>query len=633
MVRLWINNELAEVAKGEVVATTLQVNDVEKPDTFQSSFSNTFELPLTRVNRKILGNVQAVGLGTNLRSKLPCRLEDSGQLIVSNGFLVVNEITNNAAKVTIFDGVADFFTQIGDRALNELDLTSISLNFDLSEVNNNTQNTYSDGYIWALANYGDLDSSTTIDVRYQYPSIFVKYLFEKIAEQFTEYSFVDSGFWQDSFFESLVLPFTNNDDIANGFSAVIANVTRSTPPNSFTNLKMIDYTLESLGDGVFNLSSGEADYTFNTKPLKVRAVITGNLSKSGFGAVDITTKIIGANTATVYATNTITVNSASTYSVAAETDFLFLNEPVFCALSISFSGEAGESFTITNVSFGTPILNLFNDSYLLNRSLPDMTIKDFIKSVLKMFGLVPQIDTYRKTILLKQFEVFSNESPIDYSANIDYSQLITREYQYGDYALSNDFTYLEDNQENPIFANGAFSIDNALLDDSYKWIELEFASSETEVVANDQISLASLKVLDSNLEANNNLKPRIGYIKYFNTATRPNISFTDGSSTTTNVQFSTVNFANPDDSQTLVFNSLRVYHDEFIKMLQGMEKITISLSLNATQYNNLDYFKPIYLNFTYKEVQIIGVYLLAKIEDYVAGQPLKCKLTKLNLLD
>ena len=179
MLRLWLNNEEAELKPDETIATTLQVNDVEKPESFQSSFTNTFDLPLTRVNRRILGNAQANGDNNTLRTKIPARLENSGFSIVSNGFAVVNEIINNTAKVTIYDGVADFFTEIGDRKLKELDLSGLATDWDLSNVTSNTQNTWSDGFIWALANYGDVESSTTVfDIRNQYPSLFVKYLFQ-----------------------------------------------------------------------------------------------------------------------------------------------------------------------------------------------------------------------------------------------------------------------------------------------------------------------------------------------------------------------------------------------------------------------------------------------------------------------
>ena len=251
-----------------------------------------------------------------------------------------------------------------------------------------------------------------------------------------------------------------------------------------------------------------------------------------------------------------------------------------------------------------------------------------------MFGVVPNVDTYLKTITLKKFDEYSTDfnNAVDYSNNIDTSREVLREYQFGNYGLTNNFLYAEDNLTNPFFANGFFSISNELLSGTFDWISLNFAPTEMFNTINNEVSIALLPILNSNNELSSNLKPRIAYIKYYTGSPIPDIDFTDGTNTNTGVDFSTVNFAN-EDNQTLVYSSLRDnYHLSIINIAQSMEKLTLYLNLNAKEFNNIDFFKPVFLNFSYKGVQVAGMYLFNKIEDYRGGRTAKCEFTKLNPL-
>lgn len=642
MLRLWINNSEVDLIEGETVALTLQANNVEDPSTFQSSFSNSFEIPLTRTNRQILGNAQAIGDNSTLYTKLPCRLEKDGLPIVSNGFAVINETSNETATITVFDGVADFFTEIGDRVLSELDLSSLNPTWDLTEVTNNTQNTWSDGYVWALANYGDL-TTTTVDVRYQHPSIFVKYLFQEIASQFSSYSFVSNNFYTDSFFETLILPFHNYKGDLKSFFGDFTSIGGNPPPISYTtdvtDETFNDYTWEVLAEGLLDLSTGIADLSSNRFLDAYVFSFLGTLNKVGGGNVTITIKIVGVDSGTVYASDTTTETTGGGKSLSASTSYTVIQEPIKGTVSITFSSPS-ESFDATNVVFTSQMYlqeydgtSFFGNTLPIGASLPDMTCKDFVKDIFKIFNVVPQVDPYLKTITLRTFEEYSTQTAsVDYSSNVDTSKEVLREYQYGGFGLTNLFEWSDDNLINPGFPNGYFSITNALLDGENKWIDLKFAPIEATEL-NDELNIAQLVVYNSSLELAENLKPRLGYVKYYSGSPIPAIDFTDGTSTNSNVDFSLVQFANAEDSQTLNYVSLRdPYHDSFIKMLQKMEKLTLFLDFNAKEFRNIDFFEPVYLGFSIGTIQVNGVYLLQKIEDYEGGKSAKCEFIKLNPL-
>ena len=635
MVKLWINSEEVELMPGEVIATTVQVNDLEDPDTFQSSFTNTFDIPLTRNNRNILGNAQAIGDNNTMRQRLPARLEDNGRQVVTNGFAVVNEIDGSIAKVTVFDGIADFFSEIGDRSICDTNLLSVNPpTWDLTEVTNNTQNIWTDAYVWALANYGDA-TAATINVMYQYPSVFVKYLFQEIASQFTTYTWVEDGLYTDSFFESLILPFVNDPNYAKAFYGYIDTVFDIT--SNVTDQAFVNYDFETIGNQIFDLTTGLADYRNETKPIRLRLDLNSNLTKVGGGTVTIQIKIIGQTSSTVYASDTLNTTTPGVKELQCTTDYIIPDEQVFGAISVTFSDPA-EELEIGDVEFldftrftGDPVV--FSEEYPLQLGLPDLTIKDFIKDIWKIFGVVPKVDPYLKTISMQKFEDFSTETPytVDYSSLVDTSQQILREFQYGSYAQSNLFTWENDNLVRPQFANGVIEIDNALLDEVYEWIGLGFSAIESDRLAATSVQICTLTVLDDSLNLASSLNARLGYIKYFTGGGIPIINFTDGVSTNNNVDFSTVNFANAQDSQTLVYASLEEnYHDSFRKMIQKMEKLTIFINFNAKQYQQLDFFKPVFLRFNTDRVQVNGVYMLQKIEDYQADKTAKCEFIKLN---
>lgn len=634
MLRLWINNEEAELKPDETIATTLQVNDVEKPDTFQSSFTNTFDLPLTRVNRRILGNAQAIGDNSTRRSQLPCRFEDSGIPIVTNGFLVINEITDRAFKVTVFDGVAEFFLQMGDTPLIELNLTSLIFSKTLTEVTNNTQNTWADGYVFALGNYGDL-TTTTVDIRYQYPSLFVKYLFQEITSQFTDYTINNDGLYTDPFFESLLVPFHNFKGAVTQFGSNFLNTISSFVYTSdVTDEAFTGYNYDLYNNGVLNISTGIADLTVNQSYNNYLFTFNGDLTKSGIDPVTITLKIVGVTTGTEYATTTVNETTGGTKNIILATGFVLIKEPIKATVSITFAIPALEQLDMNLVSFGSVFIQDIQLSgiFPLQIGLPELTCKEFIKAIMKTFGIVPDVDLYRKTISFRKFQDFSTDTDlIDYSSNVDTSQDVIREDQYGGYAMMNNFVWADDEMDNPLFANGFFDVDNGLLSEDYNWIKLEFAATESKLIDTDEFTVCQLIVLDDSLELETQLKPRLGYIKYFTGSPIPSVDFTDGTSTNTDVDFSLFQFSTSGDSQTLNYTSLRDnYFLSFIAMIKKMEKLTIFLDLNAKEFRQVDFFKPVYLRFSYRETQVAGKYLWRKIEDYQGGRIAKCEFTKLN---
>jgi hypothetical protein len=255
-----------------------------------------------------------------------------------------------------------------------------------------------------------------------------------------------------------------------------------------------------------------------------------------------------------------------------------------------------------------------------------------------MFGIVPEVDLSTKEITLRSFEVFTTDyaNSIDLSNKIDISKEILIENKYGGWSNDNLFKYAEDDLlGNSNFANGAINISNALLESQSNWIELDFAPSKSIYITTERDNTTlDLPVYDTSVSPvvlNQRLEPRIGYIKYFNSSPVPALEITDGTSTQSNIDFSTVNFINNNEAINLNFPSLSFnYFDSLIKTVQAMQKLTVYLKLNAIDFNNIDFFVPYYLSFSYQNVQIRGYYYLQLIDEYKAGESAKCEFIRLN---
>jgi hypothetical protein len=437
----------------------------------------------------------------------------------------------------------------------------------------------------------------------------------------------------------VVLPFTNPD--LNSFkgtqdAGVFYVLTPQTTPIFFYNIDegnkfnggyiSIEYAvgniIEFAGDFSQNTTTTPGTFTMNIKAVKT----------------DGTEEILASDTAV---TN-VGFSLSASYNMSCN----FNNDNNYESLYLEFDFELGTgvippalfpSVGISTLTFQSKKYE-FDGDYIISATLPDIKASDFLKNIWLMFGIVPEVDLSTKEITLRSFEVFTTDyaNSIDLSNKIDISKEILIENKYGGWSNDNLFKYAEDDLlGNSNFANGAINISNALLESQSNWIELDFAPSKSIYITTERDNTTlDLPVYDTSVSPvvlNQRLEPRIGYIKYFNSSPVPALEITDGTSTQSNIDFSTVNFINNNEAINLNFPSLSFnYFDSLIKTVQAMQKLTVYLKLNAIDFNNIDFFVPYYLSFSYQNVQIRGYYYLQLIDEYKAGESAKCEFIRLN---
>ncbi len=642
MLKLKIDDSDIELRRGEVVAITLQANSIEKPDSFQSSFSNSFDVLLTRSNRSVLGNLFAMGnSGQEYQRITGTSLTQDGLQIVSNGFAVVEEYNNQVATLTVYSGVNDFFDELGDEVLQCIDTSGEDFTWDFFTVRDGWNNVYTDGYVFAICNYGDVsENDVTIDTEYQHPSIFVKYLFNKVAE-LTSYTFKESDFFTDSFFERLVLPFSNPDLSNSTFRGV----------NNFGAFYIL--TPATVPILAYNIDEGNK---FNTGRIPIEYAVGNTISytcdfsqntTTTAGTFTMSIKAVKSDgTEEVLASDTAVTNVGFSLSASYSMSCDFNNSNEYEYLYIEFDYVLGTGVVPPSLFPAVSIDELvfesksyaYNDDYIISTSLPNLKASDFIKNIWLMFGVVPEVDLVTKEITLRTFEEFTTDysNSIDLSNKVDVSKEILIENGYGGWSNENLFKYKEDDQlEGSEFADGNIRVSNALLESQSDWIELDFSASKSiGLTADETVSTLDLPVYDTSVspvELSTSLEPRIGYVSYYRDSPVPTLNITDGANTENSVDFSIVSFINNEEDQNLNFNSLRgTYFDSLSKAIQAMKKLTVYLRLNAIDFNNINFFVPYYLSFSYNNIQIRGCFYLQKIDEYKAGETAKCEFIKLN---
>ena len=636
MLKLKINDSDIELRRGEVVAISLQANSVEKPDTFQSSFSNSFDVLLTRSNRDVLGNLFAMGnSGLEYERITGTSLVQDGLQIVADGFAVVEEYNNQVATLTVYSGVNDFFDELGDLNLQSLaGLAEIVAPWSLTNVTASQSNDYTDNYIWAIADYGEVtEGDVTIDVRYQHPSVFVKAL-HLFIEQQTSWVFKESDFFINADFERLLTPF-NNPTFSNTEFEGEAN-------SSFDTMNVpVLVRYDNVED--------ESNWVTNALGLSTLSEGIANNNIINFFLVGNLIQQVGGDFTATISLFAIPIGGSQGDGVLVSSDFYFGDAENAFVLDIKYNAfNDKRSFYVEidiNVPTGggnDPVLQYFcqftdlrassfGDDYYFNKSVPNIKCSDYLKSVWLMFGIVPEVDFTTKEITLRLFEEFTTDydNAIDFSDKVDISKEILIENSFGDWGGTNSFSFAENEDiSNSTFYNGSFAVSNALIDSEYDWIELDFSASEQIGITADSVQVSDIEVYESEVLAKE-ASIRIGFVSYYNSSPLPILNLTDGTSTNNNVDFAVCKFF--DDEIDLRYSGLRNdYFDSLIKTIQAMQKLTVYLKLDAIDFNNIDFFVPYYLSFSYQNIQIRGYYLFQLVDEYKAGETAKCEFIRLN---
>jgi hypothetical protein len=193
MIILFINGKQMDLEPNAVIAQTKQVNDVNRLENRQSNYTNTFSLPKTAHNVKVLDYMTIPGNTSSVPYiKNECSLYSStGECFVYKGWAVVTD-AGKTYSVAIVDGIVDLYKAIENKNLSELlDLSELTHNKSMQGILSTWENDLPYRYILAdyngntgQTNTSDENPRPKVNIDYLVPSVKVSWLWQKIFKTF-----------------------------------------------------------------------------------------------------------------------------------------------------------------------------------------------------------------------------------------------------------------------------------------------------------------------------------------------------------------------------------------------------------------------------------------------------------------
>ncbi len=133
IVELWYEGKMLDLYEGTDISHTLQINDVAEVKDRQASYTNSFKIPKTPNNVKILG-----GLGLPSSNSIAPYIKPNALLKIE-GFDFLTQAwlqaksTDDEYDIAIYSGIIEFFKKFDNKTIGgEPKLVSL-----ISEINHN----------------------------------------------------------------------------------------------------------------------------------------------------------------------------------------------------------------------------------------------------------------------------------------------------------------------------------------------------------------------------------------------------------------------------------------------------------------------------------------------------------------
>lgn len=600
-VEIYIQDQIIDIEDGEDIVQSFAVHKFGDISTRNSSYSNTFNLPITARNRAVFESPEVILNNSTIPySKLSCTIYVDGIPVVIGFAQLVG--VKESYEVKVFGTNFDFFSVIKPKFLSELDLSAYDHTWNLANVAGSRTSTA--GYIYGLICYQNELSDNYfpitnrgVDVRQLYPGMFLHTVIDKII---TEAGFEKSAdaIWTNENYLSVVLPFSKDrfareENTDEDFKA-IKTAAQIIPDASSA---FILFENDSTGGGFDN----GGNYTISQKytaPFAIKATFTANLSisvggsttrniilriyKNGFlGTVlaEIAAVQLGDTTVSYTLTaSDVTLAAGDYIEVLGDTDFVMV-------VNI---GSTFESQVQPDILFGTEVQ--------MSGTIPKIKQGDLFRWFLQMFQGVCQVKN--GVVYVKTFgEIAGNTAnALDWSDKVDESEDTDIKFNMDKYSQINNLKYKDDESVvKPIGTDYELLIGNENLEAESDLITSPFSASQmiTRLI-NEYVPWIRS---NAGLEITEKVQPRILILDQRDVDTA--ITYTDATSNvvaTNSLPF--MYFILPGNAFNLGFEDslIPLYGDEVVEVLQEQKVLKKLMRINSSDINQLDFFLPIWID-------------------------------------
>lgn len=589
--------------------------------------------------------------------KNECSLySDNGQCFIYKGRAVVTD-GGTYYDVVVYDGIVDFYKEIENKNLSELSLEELTHDKTVPAVINSWNANMPYRYIIAdyNGNIGDLQSNT-VNIDYLVPSVSIKYLWNKIFEQYnTTYS---GSVFSTQNFTNLWMTYPKGDATTGESDHLVFECAQfKTAYYSSSNNNPVKYYLAKYDAGTDTtnelLSAQDRIYLkvadTGTYRLKVKARLFADDTSSP-GQIPGTyqpqrsklfvvknAEPLGINLAMAQST-TLGDNMAAggqyEYEITLQ---LAVNDSVAIAITKA-TGRQG-NYTLRILNLEVSLIRVDPAHIDFGATLSDFSIRDFFTEVLHRFGLTMYKDKYdrydEESGNYKPHYTFVTLGEQLQAAEIEdwsekFSTKIKEDYIYGNYARLNWMRYNYNDKENT-HNDACIEVDNVNLPDNRDIIKSKIYSPEKNV--NSQFFVRSSRVYKlwekevkegQDMPEYKPLDKRYYFLRAEPVTTPVGLTlYASGLS-----QSQPVASCYLESFYNMSFGAIQQeYYMPTQRILDKSLLVSANMYLNENDICNFDFKKLYFIK------QLSNYFIVNKINNYVPGKPVKVDMVRVNYTD
>lgn len=656
-VEIFINEQRLDTDVKTVIAETKQVNDFLKISDRQTSRTNSFSLPITEKNKVILGMMGVVGNS----SLTPYRLHGvnayrKGMQTINDGIGYFKPL-DGRYKMHVYSENISLFDSISGLLLSDLD--TASRNHTLNTTNWLASFNRTD-YVYALADYGKTEGDT-IEINYQIPSFFIKWLWNKIfSESGYTYKYVGRGgrtdydpFLKEEWSQLAITieeGFPEEEDSIDPIKKLeISKNKESNFNNSTVNTLGNDIEVQEVTGQITEYVRFKSDidpdsmHLFSSSSQYNRSRI--RIKESGFYKINVTGNVYNLNTENValyiekdgYNLFTINDDFKEQFNSLYFDNKLYLRdgeELFFKMVSLPNESQSHYSYDLNvNLWLDNTVTSVNFSSYLSK-----IKQTDFIKDVMNHYGLIfRRNESVYEFISIEElldplasyvnYNPFTNNDVLEDWSN-KFNRVTVENSKIGIYGKNNHFKYKYDNSEDT-YADSILKVDDETLDDDVTVLQRLYRAPDRSSVflGENQLRLCSIYTKEVNEDGSlkqvksNKVEPYFFKVKKTTGSFNYKLSGAGGENTFTGtypvMSFDDIDFNNIVPNRYAAFSN----------MINYGQKITAEMFLTVLDISRLDFFKLKYIK------QLGAIYYLNKVVDFKGNGITKVELIRIRTIE
>lgn len=626
---LELNGQRIDVSLNNSFALSFSASKLQDIESRSGDFSTTFTLPLSNEVRRAIGYTNHLDSG----SLLPYQIIDANVynkgLLIFSGFAKIERVTDNL-ELSVYSGNSNWIELIRGKKLNEIDYSILNFTMNAANVEARRLNLDKSGIVYPNAYYGAFQEPTTPWTLYDFfPAYYCNGILLRL---FLDIGWSVAGdlFTNAKFLDSLV-PFSG-PKIGTDVSLPLFDVTLDLPTNIVNSAPTIYLGFPSASINILDtINVPSISVLGPASPPYPYVRVHDDCFYEIIGSINWTLSIGSVSIGAVWLTpqgegeEVLLGSGATSTGISFGDTSVFLKKGTYTlrfyvdATSATLSGLSGSFYCIvnSNQNFAYKQNVPAGQTVQLNKGLPDVLQTDFIKTIVNQFNVVIEADYINKIVKFNQFDNLESNKIVakDWTNKVDLSEPIEIEFEQDTYGQVNHLTYEQDDADDFIvvktLGDSTFSIANTNLEQSKEVVTLPFSCSVRAFVENVDVIVLPARLAD--------IKPRILLSEY----TNQNL-------------ITMVGQAAPSNSIELKFDGLDFdtllaeNYSYLISILQKYKLAKINFKLNSIDLQNLEYTKPIFLNFETKENgQIKGYFYLNFLDQFTDTQTTKVELIKI----